>query len=245
MMSRFPMAEAAPGTGPDMSANFASGNRMPIGVGSTVDGKLANDGPMMPAINGQVTKSITCCQCQQTFGDQGSLQRHAARAHRSTGIKGPVVCEQCNAELKNEQNLKRHIAVCHTGQQEHQCHLCNASFSSRGSLRIHQQQVHNIPTKPNKKAIVPAVAADAEAGAAGSSRAKSRPPKAAKTADKSWACDMCSDTFKWKGNLKRHRELRHLHLRPFTCTVCRASFGTKSNMRVHAITHDSPQIPDS
>jgi hypothetical protein len=202
-------------------------------------------------INGQVAKTIVCGQCQQTFGDIGSLQRHSARAHRARGVKGPVVCEQCNAELKNEQNLKRHIAVCHTGQQEHECHLCNASFSSRGSLRIHQQQVHNIPTKTQRK--TPTAAAGSSSGIPGLDAAVGIPlqaparigkarAKMSKNSDKSWACDLCTDTFKWKGNLKRHRELKHLHLRPFVCEVCNATFGTKSNMRVHLITHGKPNM---
>jgi hypothetical protein len=205
-------------------------------------------------INGQVAKTIVCGQCQQTFGDIGSLQRHSARAHRARGQKGPVVCEQCNAELKNEQNLKRHIAVCHTGQQEHECHLCNASFSSRGSLRIHQQQVHNIPTKTQKKTTAAAAAsAGSSTGIPGLDSAVGIPlqapvrigkarTKLSKNSDKSWACDLCTDTFKWKGNLKRHRELKHLHLRPFVCEVCNATFGTKSNMRVHLITHGKPNM---
>lgn len=231
------------------SHQFGIHSRIGQNSGSLFDGKPIDDsrgelrGPFAN-VSGQVAKSIVCGQCQQTFGDHGSLQRHSARAHRTTGIKGPVICEQCNAELKNEQNLKRHIAVCHTGQQEHQCLHCNASFSSRGSLRIHQQQVHNIPAKIGRR--VP----DPSSGDIGTSAShqllprgsKSRSAKQGKASDKSWACDMCSDTFKWKGNLKRHRELRHLHLRPFVCHICHASFGTKSNMRVHLITHDKPDM---
>lgn len=48
---------------------------------------------------------------------------------------------------------------------------------------------------------------------------------------------MCSDTFKWKGNLKRNRELRYTGLRPYEWHICDVSSSTKSNIRVHLITH--------
>lgn len=214
------------------------------GAGITISNPpgSAESTPFVPtAVNGQIQKDIVCSQCQSTFGDQGSLARHAARAHRVAGTKGPAICDQCNASLKNEQNLKRHVAVCHTGEQDHICQMCNASFTSRGSLRIHQQTVHNVPTKVGRKQAAAAAAAAAAASSGDlmeAARKKPKPKASSKGPTKSWACDMCTDTFKWKGNLKRHRELRHLHLRPYLCTICNASFGTKSNMRVHLITHD-------
>lgn len=175
-------------------------------------------------LQGTVEKRVACDHCGLLFGDVNSLKRHAARAHRASTGKGPVYCSQCNAGLKNEQNLRRHIAVCHSGDQAHKCDMCTASFSSRGSLRIHQQSVH-------------AMAVGKRSGRGGK-RGRGRGVGAAANG-RSYVCDMCTDTFKWKGNLKRHRELRHLQLRPFVCKVCNASFGTKSNMRVHLITHNN------
>lgn len=196
----------------------------------------------MPYGGETVDKCVECDVCGLLFGDAGSLKRHAARAHRPPTGKGPVYCSQCSASLKNEQNLRRHVAVCHSGNQENRCDMCSASFSSRGSLRIHQQTVHSVPGQAKGGA--------ARNGARGGARNRvgGRPrgggvTKANKS-EKSYLCDMCTDTFKWKGNLKRHRELRHLQLRPFECHVCHANFGTKSNMRVHLITHNNaPPIP--
>lgn len=187
-------------------------------------------------IHGTVEKRVACESCGLLFGDVGSLKRHAARAHRAATGKGPVYCSQCNASLKNEQNLRRHIAVCHSGEQEHRCEMCTASFSSRGSLRIHQQQVHAMPSASSKAGR--GRGRGGGAGGRGGSRARAGISKSSKS-DKSYVCDMCTDTFKWKGNLKRHRELRHLQLRPFVCRICNANFGTKSNMRVHLITHNN------
>jgi len=195
--------------------------------------------PDIPFGGETVDKCVECEVCGSLFGDAGSLKRHAARAHKAATGKGPVFCSHCSASLKNEQNLRRHIAVCHSGSQENRCNMCSASFSSRGSLRIHQQSVHSVPPAvkgrtPNGKGT----------GLPGRPRGVVKPK-----AEKSYLCDMCTDTFKWKGNLKRHRELRHLQLRPFNCHICHASFGTKSNMRVHLITHQNtgtgvtPQMP--
>jgi len=179
--------------------------------------------PEMPFGGETVDKCVECEVCGSLFGDAGSLRRHAARAHRAATGKGPVYCPHCTAALKNEQNLRRHIAVCHSGSQENRCNMCSASFGSRGSLRIHQQSVHSLPSSSK----------------GGRSKGITKPK-----AEKSFLCDMCTDTFKWKGNLKRHRKLRHLQERPFTCKICHASFGTKSNMGVHYITHqNSGTIP--
>ena len=192
--------------------------------------------PITPSafIHGTIEKRVACESCGLLFGDVGSLKRHAARSHRNANGKGPVYCPQCNASLKNEQNLRRHIAVCHSGDQENQCDKCNASFSSRGSLRIHQQQVHNVPTGSKG-------GRGTRGGRGGGRGGRVSGISKSSKSDKSYVCDICTDTFKWKGNLKRHRELRHLHLRPFHCQICKASFGTKSNMRVHLITHNNAQ----
>ncbi len=201
----------------------------------------------MPYGGETVDKCVECEVCGLLFGDAGSLKRHAARAHRPATGKGPVYCSQCSASLKNEQNLRRHIAVCHSGNQENRCDMCSASFSSRGSLRIHQQSVHSIPGQG--KAGAARNGARGVAGRPGgpANRMGGRPRGAgvqkSNKSEKSYLCDMCTDTFKWKGNLKRHRELRHLQLRPFECHVCHANFGTKSNMRVHLITHNNAPVP--
>ena len=209
----------------------------PMQVQTVVVKSEANTRAIVPAAPMQygetVEKCVECQVCGSLFGDAGSLKRHAARAHRAPTGKGPVYCSQCSASLKNEQNLRRHIAVCHSGSQENRCDMCSASFSSRGSLRIHQQTVHSVQSASKS----PGARNGRANGADGRPRSGIAKPKA----EKSHLCDMCTDTFKWKGNLKRHRELRHLQLRPFECHVCHANFGTKSNMRVHLITHQNTQ----
>lgn len=235
---------AIPGQSPEQALNGAALDPNHLARANLVNSRATTrtgpDGRSIPPnatfVHGTVEKRVACESCGLLFGDLGSLKRHAARAHRAATGKGPVSCSQCNASLKNDQNLRRHVAVCHSGEQENRCDMCSASFSSRGSLRIHQQQVHAAPSASAKS-----VRGRGRGGAAargGRMRAEGGVSKGAKS-DKSYVCDMCTDTFKWKGNLKRHRELRHLQLRPFICRICNASFGTKSNMRVHLITHNN------
>lgn len=163
--------------------------------------------------------AITCRTCLLRFQTATTYQQHDCRGFqvRKNPNDSRIKCDQCSVLLRNEQNLKRHVSVVHGARQAHPCPQCNGSFSSRGSLKIHQQTAHdfgeeivhrNIPGGPQKKI------------------------------SKVFSCPLCPDTFKWKGNLKRHRALVHDKLKPFQCDICKAKFGTKSNMRVHLITHE-------
>ena len=50
----------------------------------------------------------------------------------------------------------------------------------------------------------------------------------------SFACQICSKTFKWKGNLTTHVRI---HTRPFTCLHCNLKFATQKRLTEHEQVH--------
>lgn len=65
----------------------------------------------------------------------------------------------------------------------------------------------------------------------------SSPPKPSPNVEgKSHVCPYCQRSFYKLEQLKRHDRLVHQNLRPFVCTTCDLSFGTKQNMQVHLTT---------
>lgn len=58
-------------------------------------------------------------------------------------------------------------------------------------------------------------------------------------------CPSCGRGFYKLEQLKRHDRLVHKNLRPFVCTTCDLSFGTKQNMQVHLTTRKHQQKLES
>ncbi|RHY09582.1 hypothetical protein DYB26_007574 [Aphanomyces astaci] len=52
-----------------------------------------------------------------------------------------------------------------------------------------------------------------------------------------FVCDICAQTFRFKGNLKRHQITAHVGLKPFQCEHCPKSFARKADMQVHMRVH--------
>ncbi|EQC40370.1 hypothetical protein SDRG_02269 [Saprolegnia diclina VS20] len=55
--------------------------------------------------------------------------------------------------------------------------------------------------------------------------------------DEEYVCDVCSQTFRFKGNLKRHQMTKHVGLKPFQCALCPKTFARKADMQVHMRVH--------
>ena len=49
-------------------------------------------------------QTVTCPDCQKTFGNPGSLRRHATKVHNK-----PYKCKYCNAEFKQHVMYRDHI----------------------------------------------------------------------------------------------------------------------------------------
>ncbi|CAG9804863.1 unnamed protein product [Chironomus riparius] len=52
-----------------------------------------------------------------------------------------------------------------------------------------------------------------------------------------YGCDQCEKKYTQKVQLKKHIEIVHMNRRDFNCTICGASFGTKSVLKMHMLSH--------
>lgn len=57
-------------------------------------------------------------------------------------------------------------------------------------------------------------------------------------------CTVCSRRFDKTDQLRRHDRIVHRHIRPYICTLCDQSFGTKQNMEVHRNTRKHQRCVD-
>ena len=116
-------------------------------------------------ING--VKTFECNVCTKTFGQMGTLNRHA-RTHtgekpykckickkrftQMTGLKNhlrihtgerPFSCQVCGKSFTKFSNLKEHLRV-HTGEKPFSCDICKKRFGRNSHLKLHKQKQHTI-----------------------------------------------------------------------------------------------------
>ena len=114
-------------------------------------------------ING--VKTFECNVCTKTFGQMGTLNRHA-RTHtgekpykckickkrftQTTGLKNhlrihtgerPFSCQVCGQSFTKFSNLKEHLRV-HTGEKPFSCDICKKRFGRNSHLKLHKQKQH-------------------------------------------------------------------------------------------------------
>ena len=81
---------------------------------------------------------FNCKHCGKRFG-QLCLARSHERSHEDPQLQ----CRFCSKLLKSERSLVAHERV-HTGEKPFMCKICSTDFTSKGSLRQHEQYVHKV-----------------------------------------------------------------------------------------------------
>ncbi|CDW77247.1 UNKNOWN [Stylonychia lemnae] len=96
-------------------------------------------------------KNSHCSQCQQTFAQYSSLQKHQ-RVHDK---RKPYVCkfDGCNQAFSQISNLIRHERI-HTGEKPYICNFCKKKFASGSNLKQHVQVHDNDDTRIQYKCYV-------------------------------------------------------------------------------------------
>eukprot|EP00092_Neocalanus_flemingeri_P001428 GFUD01001524.1.p1 GENE.GFUD01001524.1~~GFUD01001524.1.p1 ORF type:complete len:496 (+),score=120.83 GFUD01001524.1:54-1541(+) len=83
-----------------------------------------------------VGSNLKCNDCDKTFGNSQTLERHTKRFHTSN--KGPkVMCEICNTEVNDKKtHMKSHE------EKKFQCEQCPKRYRTKFDLKTHMKSVH-------------------------------------------------------------------------------------------------------
>ncbi|XP_063391903.1 uncharacterized protein LOC134677387 [Cydia fagiglandana] len=172
-------------------------------------------------------KPYKCDICEKAFNSSYSLNTHKLIHANSK----PYKCTFCPYACRDSSTLRKHKER-HTGKTKYYtCSVCNVSFSTRVTLKVHIAEKHfNIDMKRM------------ECDACGQRfrRRQTLVNHIHTVHDKSRSakCDICGKTLSNRSNLRSHMRT-HVEHRPYKCTFrgCRMRFKDASGRVKHEIKH--------
>ncbi|XP_049882435.1 zinc finger protein 91-like [Pectinophora gossypiella] len=181
-----------------------------------------------------------CNQCELSFPNSWSLSYHRKKVHgkvdqdENTNNKTAkekddfkIPCRDCDEVLPNKTALYKHRKKEHSDMSLRNnsklgvfwCYVCGRRYGSRAGLEAHAR------THATQAAHGPHAAHAAHA-------AHATQPHAAQA-----ACGKCNHTFRDIASLHAHLKEVHGHEVDFTCSVCKKSFNTRTELSCHARGH--------
>ena len=88
-------------------------------------------------------KPYTCKLCNRRFGFRSMLMKHNIYIHSTDR---PYSCSQCHKAFKFQRLLDNHMTT-HTMLSKHVCSKCFKSFSTKSSLKVHEQKCTGVLTR--------------------------------------------------------------------------------------------------
>jgi len=168
-----------------------------------------------------------CQTCDRAFSTSQKLDRHL-RTH--TGVK-EFKCETCKKEFSLEENLKMHYNV-HLGKKNFSCYICQREYFTRSGLNHHLKQVHG-----NEKLVK-----CSKCDFIGKTRYDVETHHKIDHVESTLKCDLCSQQFQNKQELKKHIMDYHSGSRQFSCTVCSHKSKSQSKLDIHMRQHSLNKI---
>nr|XP_054760989.1 zinc finger protein 665-like [Lytechinus pictus] len=176
-------------------------------------------------------KPHKCSICNRGFSDRGNLTKHEL----THGIRGmdsmeniatwkPFSCQDCGKTFDQLGYLRYHMQM-HEQKLSFQCKLCDRRFSKIANLKVH------LKSHINK---------EHQCDACFKSFRKESTLQAhqvnCNNTKKYFVCCKCNRVLCSKDSLQRHERM-HLGLKPFKCPACHLSYGDKSTLKRHMVTH--------
>ncbi|XP_061153800.1 zinc finger protein 425-like [Syngnathus typhle] len=163
-------------------------------------------------------KEIICPECGKVFVHRGTFNRHA-RTH--TGEK-PFGCDRCVKRFYTTSDLKIHMRR-HTGEKPFACPLCPRRFPVKWNRDMHIRAKHT-GEKPFACSICPQRF---------TCKSAIKHHMKVKHADgKLFNCSLCPKTFCCKSYVIIHMRT-HTGEKAFSCNVCTQGFSYKYQLKKH------------
>ena len=183
-------------------------------------------------------KSYTCDICDARFSQSNSLKIHRTIHNQDRPTNK---CELCPATLKTTKSLNLHVEKFHTSEHIMICKKCGKKCQDKYTLRAHDKS--HTGEKCFKCALCPFSSV---------SQIQQKLHSVIHSDQKPFECDQCTQRFKWKQMLKRHKNQQHnpLYVQPspkkniFQCPDCDKCFKSKGSLLKHFASHEYDNIED-
>jgi KRAB domain-containing zinc finger protein len=149
-------------------------------------------------------------------------------------------CPTCGLEFRSALKLNYHMRTSHAARPEYEhsienqprysCAVCSRSFVALSHLRMHEV-THTASPVAACASPTTSVANLASSG----------------SMEKTFACDLCQASFRYRTLLERHRRM-HQEIgqeKPYSCSRCLMRFETRNLYNHHAKTHRPPMPVNS
>ncbi|XP_055613785.1 uncharacterized protein LOC129760208 [Uranotaenia lowii] len=159
----------------------------------------------------------SCEHCGKQFSDVRNLKRHVSSIHEA--VEAMHECKICSKKLKSVEALSKHLEIFHSDQQ-FSCKYCQKTYTSVGSLRLHESRHENNDNyQPAKRWI---------------QYYQQITPEGTPASERKFKCLICRDILKQIGTHMRRKHFPEKH----QCDQCKEVFHDKALLRVHVLEHE-------
>jgi len=164
--------------------------------------------------------SYPCDRCEKVSVSELGLKNHIRRMHI---IHDEFKCDNCDESFRRIDSLKRHIRKIHTNNEKIKCDSCDQNFRRKESLKQHMKTCSvNEPLLDEEQA---------------------QPVKPLRKGNRCHLCKLPVNTFRKHYKLKHssvpgqmvheYKQFLAFNNLDFLCTVCKKSFQSAKNLRIH------------
>ena len=165
-------------------------------------------------------KILPCDFCDKLFKTKDQLKKHE-RQHTGMNV---LVCQYCGKNLKSRPSLERHERL-HTGERPYHCKHCDKRFVCLAMLQNHEQEHTGYQF------------VCAQCGGKFKTRLYLQEHERIHTGEKPEKCEHCSECFRTKSDLWKHKKLRHSKTKEYKCSICSKAFALRTALNQHQTVH--------
>ncbi|XP_055296965.1 zinc finger protein 845-like [Sitodiplosis mosellana] len=175
-----------------------------------------------------------CDDCNRTFYNKGSLQRHRENVHKirvknCTDADKVFECYICHKMSKTKEILRAHLLLIHSNGKKFKCEPCNRSFACKSGYEKHYRLTHL-----NVRNFVCEIC-----GKSFKTSQKLKLHEYTHTKERPFKCshDGCDKYFRTPSHKIHHIKTVHLGQKPFRCKIdgCHEEFTWLNPLKKHKL----------